>query len=236
MRSPASSIGARFDARLQARRRDRAPRAGRPRAALRRPGPVQDRQRHLRTPGRRPAAARRHRAAAGPRARERHDRASGRRRVRHPARLLHERAGAEDRRGDPRRRPRLPLRVERELDEHRREHRPRADPHRYRERREPDERGRHRLLRGEGIRPQSRARLRPHRALRPASRDVLGGARHASGGGGAARSRGATDPRRARRFSAPPVRLPRAARARCATNAASSSHRESSSRPPSATT
>ncbi len=56
-----------------------AARRGLVRAAVHRPRPVQGGQRHLRPPGRRPAAARRHGSAADPGARLGHHRAPGRR-------------------------------------------------------------------------------------------------------------------------------------------------------------
>ncbi len=60
-----------------------------------------------------------------------------------------------------------------------REHRHGADPRRDRERRQRHERGRHRLLRRQGRRPQPHPRLRGGRRLAPPPRDALGGARHA---------------------------------------------------------
>ena len=68
-----------FDNRLHGALCSGAARRGLLRAAVHRPRPVQGGERHLRTPGRRPSAARRHRAAADAGAHLRHHRAPRRR-------------------------------------------------------------------------------------------------------------------------------------------------------------
>ena len=151
-----------FDNRLHARAALRAQRGeGTLRAALHRSRSVQGRQRHLRPPGRRPAAARRDRTAADARARLRHHRAPGRRRVRRAARRA---ARSSRRRASPKvcaRRSattascgaRSTLSVGASVGVV-------QITRRDRERREHHERRRHRLLRRQGRGPQPHPRLR----------------------------------------------------------------------------
>ena len=120
-----------FDNRLARCAAERAGRPGPACAAVRRPGPVQGGQRYLRSFGRRPAAARRHRPAAGARAQRRYHRAAGRRRIRHPGAALHRRAGRAHRREHPPGDPRLSLHLGADHQQHRRQHR-RGGDHRAR--------------------------------------------------------------------------------------------------------
>ena len=170
-----------------------------PRDDLRRPRPVQGRQRHLRPPGGRPAAAPGDRAPADARARERRARAARRRRVRRAARALHAGPGAADRRHDAPVDPRPALPVGHEHDADRRQHRHRPDRPADRERRDAALGRRHRLLFGQGRRPQPRAGLRPGERLGAAPRDALDGAAHERARRGPARHHVPAD--RARRAS-----------------------------------
>nr|GEU28320.1 hypothetical protein [Tanacetum cinerariifolium] len=96
------------DCRRAAQRQGGRPRA---RAAVHGPRPVQDRQRHLRPPRRRPAAATAGAHAANPDARQRHPGAAGRRRAGRAAAALSHRPGAPDCRRPAAVDPQFPLRL-----------------------------------------------------------------------------------------------------------------------------